>query len=88
MFLSSNRNMTLSVTYWPSAFIHQTTAIHGTGLAPAGDDELTAQDHLNKVTSILLIARNIKARITYTDSATDSLDATLSYNTWSCCIKG
>jgi len=27
-------------------------------------------------------------RTNYTDSPTDSLDATLSYNTWSSCIKG
>lgn len=33
-----------------------------TGLTPASNDELTTRDHLNTVTSSLLVARKIKAR--------------------------
>src|SRR3954447_9280049 len=38
-----------------------------TGLTPASDDELTTKDHLNTVTSSLLVARNAQANLTYSN---------------------
>jgi hypothetical protein len=40
-----------------------------TGLTPASDDELTTKDHLNTVTSSLLVARNRRATVGITSSA-------------------
>jgi len=39
-----------------------------TGLTPASDDELTTKDHLHKVTSSLLVARKIEAKLDKRDA--------------------